>query len=606
MTVDCAPAQQWALANNGSVEFDVDIVGVGVIVSFISTSLAALLALIIAFIAYAIPRDLLNDVDGMMVVALRTAIARIPPRSRGPSTTDTNDADDDEASADRLHAFRSFMMSITDQVLASHLAILIATFARHVDITLYSVDVVIALGCLACTVHLAMMPLLIDHFRKHLILKVSRSSLMVAGALMLVTLLIMQLSDTWRDHTHIYFQCAVRDLQLDILYDPVGFLAQLFVPLVILFGYCQIISLLYSRGEESPSDPNMLDRIDKWWKELQLRIETARRQWLRYAPRKAITQKRNLRMQRLQAMRYAEIWAFYECQGSFLWRIIWLVSANFYGVTSVLLARSDTTGISGDRDKMGYGQIVPLVLLVLPALAAIQGVYDYHDSVVRRKEKRHSPPDSAAVSSTSLAGVTEVGTPDETDALSAATTPRPESEPAASGTIGEEPPNSPPPSMTTHEAVVAAVFLSPTIPAHEPLAQNSQEGVDRSLWKWAHSEDGFASRPFAHYFVYAHTTFMLVLAILLSWGLAAGPAELIWALGGILGLIGARRFASACYFLWFVSRHRDDIGEWESAVNDPGKQRTQTDYNQVIMRGYTAGDADDAAADDGGDADTAD
>jgi hypothetical protein len=132
--------------------------------------------------------------------------------------------------------------------------------------------------------------------------------------------------------------------------------------------------LLYCNEEGSPPT-NWLDRLNRWNENLATKSSGYREQWLRLAPRKAAQKITSLRTQRLYAIRYAEVWAFHAGQGSFLWNILWLLSANVYGVTSVLVARSSTSGISGDRDKMGYGQIVPLVLLVLPLLAAIQGVY---------------------------------------------------------------------------------------------------------------------------------------------------------------------------------------------------------------------------------------
>ncbi|KAJ0367128.1 hypothetical protein COL922a_014398, partial [Colletotrichum nupharicola] len=145
---DCDPAWQWAVAYNGSVEFDADVVGPGVIASFIASSLTALVALMFAFMTYSIPTEFLNDIDRAAVRVLRRAFASLRTRLHWPNATETVD---DEAREDRLQAFQTFMLSMTDQVLASDLAILIATFARHVDITLYSVDVVLALGCLACT-----------------------------------------------------------------------------------------------------------------------------------------------------------------------------------------------------------------------------------------------------------------------------------------------------------------------------------------------------------------------------------------------------------------------------------------------------------------------
>lgn len=91
-----------------------------------------------------------------------------------------------------------------------------------------------------------------------------------------------------------------------------------------------------------------------------------------------------LKAQRIRASLVAETWVFYECQESFLWRILWLLSANVYGLTDVFNSRSNRRDIRG-RDSMGYGQIVPLVLLILPVFAAMQSVYGLFFSSIRTR-----------------------------------------------------------------------------------------------------------------------------------------------------------------------------------------------------------------------------
>ncbi|KAI5458443.1 hypothetical protein BGZ63DRAFT_466185 [Mariannaea sp. PMI_226] len=71
----------------------------------------------------------------------------------------------------------------------------------------------------------------------------------------------------------------------------------------------------------------------------------------------------------------AHNWAFLQC--SFIRRIIRLISINIYGIYSLCRSRSDSAGISNDRNKVGFGQIVPLALLILPILAAIQSYAEY-------------------------------------------------------------------------------------------------------------------------------------------------------------------------------------------------------------------------------------
>ncbi|KAL6236705.1 hypothetical protein BDW75DRAFT_107953 [Aspergillus navahoensis] len=100
-----------------------------------------------------------------------------------------------------------------------------------------------------------------------------------------------------------------------------------------------------------------------------------RKKWARQKAREVVEQQVSPRKQLLYVFIIAETWIFHECQESFLWRIPWLLSGNVYGLTDVLSTRSEADGISGEPETMGYGQIVPLVLLILPVFTAIQSIY---------------------------------------------------------------------------------------------------------------------------------------------------------------------------------------------------------------------------------------
>ena len=62
---------------------------------------------------------------------------------------------------------KSFMLSMSDQQLVSGVALLIAGFAKHMEITTYSMDVIAALAYLSSSVHLATLPLIRDHLKGH-------------------------------------------------------------------------------------------------------------------------------------------------------------------------------------------------------------------------------------------------------------------------------------------------------------------------------------------------------------------------------------------------------------------------------------------------------
>ncbi|KAL5003048.1 hypothetical protein BDV10DRAFT_180739 [Aspergillus recurvatus] len=600
MQINCSSTWQWELANSGSVEFDADIVGPGVIASFISAASTAFLSLVVAFATYSIPTELINNVDRVIARALRGIFTSIRSLLRLPGIART---DGEEGREDRIQIFQTFMLSVSDQVLVSELAILIATFARYVDITLYSVNVVVALGCLASTVHLAMMPLLVGQMRKHRVIKGSRSISMVIAAAMLVTLLVFQISDTWGNGTHIYFLCALRDWQLDVSvlrYYWVSFTVQLLVPIFVIYGNYEVIRLLYSKSQSGPSenpphfnakaDPprkrQRLSRIHKDYTEMRTYSQQSwiRNKWARHKAREAVEKQIGPRKQRIYAFLIAETWTFYECQESFLWRILWLLSGNVYGLTDVLSTRSETDGISGERDTMGYGQIVPLVLLILPVFAAIQSIYDYRDRKKLTKDQKQpveEPPTTTletplqGVESQLLANMIRVDSGSMVRQLTRSTTTATESDPSATFRRRQSAlANSP----TPNGEIIITVYSSHTLSSRED-GERTPVGVDGSLAHWARS-DKYEEMPFVQTLAYVHTVFMLAFTILYGWGTADGSDYVVLPLNLVLGLIILRRLSGFLYFWRFSSNQKNEDQDYLNASHTAQPAR---DNSQAMM-----------------------
>ena len=63
---------------------------------------------------------------------------------------------------------------------------------------------------------------------------------------------------------------------------------------------------------------------------------------------------------------------YQQLSDSFLGEILTLVFGMAYGITEVLYARLKVpdVGLSDGQNAMGFGQLVPLLLMVLPILAA--------------------------------------------------------------------------------------------------------------------------------------------------------------------------------------------------------------------------------------------
>lgn len=61
-----------------------------------------------------------------------------------------------------------------------------------------------------------------------------------------------------------------------------------------------------------------------------------------------------------------------ELQKSFLGDLLSVIFGFTFGITTVIYSRIDTpsVGLSGDENVMSFGQLVPLLLIALPILAA--------------------------------------------------------------------------------------------------------------------------------------------------------------------------------------------------------------------------------------------
>ncbi|QGI76770.1 hypothetical protein CEK25_001676 [Fusarium fujikuroi] len=433
--MDCSPSRLRRLVSDEKVEFDADIAGPGVLAAFLITSLIALATLILAFLTISVPARLLNSGDAVIAAGARRTYHRL--RAKFPKTKRTKAV---QSRTERTHAFMAFMIAISDQILVSQASILIAALIIHDDITIYSSNIVIALGCLASTVHLGSFPFYIDRIRDHSTAKIIRVLAMITGSGMLVFLLVVQLSYTWDMETHVYFICTLRNYRMNDEMggaDYLSIIMGMFVPLTVLYGTYEIVQLLYrnepaddrsnepeprsespiprrNRSDSGGIELQRLSRLESQanpennrepgdiesrgakisFKELLKEIKESNREhllnkWLKLKALTILTSRTvSTRKLRLLARLSAETWAFHQCRGGFAWRLFWLWSGNVYGIVTILTSRAITTGMSGNPNKMGFGQIVPLTLLALPIFAAMEGRAGYKQKL-KSIEKAH-------------------------------------------------------------------------------------------------------------------------------------------------------------------------------------------------------------------------
>ncbi|RFN43751.1 hypothetical protein FIE12Z_11998 [Fusarium flagelliforme] len=476
--------------NTEHAEFDADIAGLGVLIAFLVTSLVAIFTLIAAFVTLSVPSRLLNTGDAIMACGIRRFRRR--PREDDPKFKHIDTRNE------RIDAYKAFLHSTSDQILVSQAAILVAATIIQAEITIYSANIVIALGCLAWTVHVGCFPFYVDRLRDHDIAKHLRFITMVVGSGILVFWLIVKLSYTWDMDSHVYFTCVLEDYRLDE-YGVFDNIMSIPVPLAILLGTYDIWQLLYrkgprdneavrgetqglrriSRAVESPNGaqqgsdqdiemqtlqttlPQRLveqealdifkvlevgggnasnsseDSCDQLFSILfqrnsETRTIKAMRHQILEEKRPALLNKW-LQLEALKLLiarpesqsslksrinRVTERWAFHQCRGSFVWRILYLWSGNVYGITVVSVSRYAATELEGDPDHWGFGQVVPLALLALPIFTAMEGYADYKRQV-RAKTQDHQDSATETSSPNALPTNNHNETPQQTqDAMS--------------------------------------------------------------------------------------------------------------------------------------------------------------------------------------------
>lgn len=273
-----------------------------------------------------------------------------------------------------------------------------------------------------------------------------------------------------------------------------------------------------SHGEErldchdvrSPSRYEAAKRaIRLWWD-----IDFSQLRKIEFQTRVAKIIKGGVRIRRRQTtlVLTMETWAFEECQDSYVWRILWLLSANTYGITSVLEARADSDGMSGNPNELGFGQIVPLALLLLPIISATQSI------------------------SGKLAVVF----------------------------IG------PGLTFTKDYRSKASHHSQPTEDCELSLLRETQSPImaeqgNQALPTPSLEDEVARYARAAKAFIYGHAMFMLVFGAVLGWGLASGdcPFWLSWLLLIILSFIVMRRSVALIYNILIVYKlqRRPDIHE---------------------------------------------
>lgn len=282
----------------------------------------------------------------------------------------------------RIEALESFLKTLSDQQLFIALALTLAIYLLRygvsgldAKVSAYSFCLAVNIALLSCTVHLAAMTILREHFDK---LKWPRN---IRVVIMVVTMgcLIPQLVTMQFLDSAVTLRCALdpaesdpNDIWEQTVYALTLVLATTAIIATIVFGYLRRLFELYSTlFRESP---------ERWVARLCY--------WIRQLPFIDDKHKFNQEAASHHAKQSSEVRTYsgmllywrilrivtLEVRRSFIAELIWI---SFYTILAsclmiYFLSSGTDPGQSPVSFTVGFGQVLPLVLLGLPALSAAE------------------------------------------------------------------------------------------------------------------------------------------------------------------------------------------------------------------------------------------
>ena len=285
----------------------------------------------------------------------------------------------------RYHALERFLLTLSDQQLVTGLAVLIAGYMKMCSMPLYYFNMIASLAWFSSATHLVTLGALREYLISHGVVR----DLRVTAMVLLLTLLLLAQPPAWssRDGSDLTF-CFFYGAEILISFPNIVTLIA--TPGFILTVYSRRIACLYSLDLDwnisdslievltkhlsgpNYSDPsrkkvekeNLLSRKSNASISALIRKE---REDIRYARFQSAMVKINTR---LDAYMYATLFIAQELSYGFVSQVTLLISDLAYGLAYTIISRTQTPsqGIEGNQNEMSFGQLVPLFLLLLPAL----------------------------------------------------------------------------------------------------------------------------------------------------------------------------------------------------------------------------------------------
>lgn len=283
----------------------------------------------------------------------------------------------------RRQNFQRFMLALSDQQLVTGLAVMIAGYSKRCSMSTYHFNIVSSLAWFSSATHLATLGALREYF----VTNPSIRNWRVAGmAALLGLILYAQVVMFSRKDNSLSIQCVLEypSVSADypdiiVLAATVGFLVRMYTLRIgRLFSVdpdwslsVWLVGILIKRlaPESHQSEVAGTASLDVSERGALIRKEQERK---RYRRLKDFMVKN--RKTALQAYGFALVFMIVELDYAYLSQITTLLFDFVYCIVQIFIMRFSTPmqGISGSQDEMGFGQLMPLLFLILPFLTVLE------------------------------------------------------------------------------------------------------------------------------------------------------------------------------------------------------------------------------------------
>ncbi|KAI9653364.1 MAG: hypothetical protein M1831_006069 [Alyxoria varia] len=335
---------------------DADIAGIGVIVSFLASAGLVLLASIFCYRFGLIPNVLLNDADRFCY--------------HGRSTRS-------QIWQDAVH--RGILV-VSDQQIVTGIAIMVAGFAQWKTITVYHWEIVLYLAWMSSNTHLTTLTVLRPYLQKRNTLKTWRVTGMAILLILLLVGLSLTVSDFWNQASSEGYFVVTATRKSD--WNSAGVMARCYwqddfihgINIDAPFSYA-IIIFAYIWKVWSLWDSQFTTR--RWYRDwlfdsLGKRIVNQAR---KIDPDQFDHCMRNPRVlgYRILMALYLGFFAIYDFCESFLASLWAILLLYLWGALVLFAARNSVPpAVRDDENYWNFGQVLPMMLLMLPMVAVFE------------------------------------------------------------------------------------------------------------------------------------------------------------------------------------------------------------------------------------------